>query len=455
MRTVLAKRAGVMPLGQSGRLVWGSRTGTVYECSRRKCGTALSTPRSRLPGLLRVDSSGDYALVMLFKALGVTVLAVGVLASFGLDAPPESEQPAAAPLRLSKQTGPLRLGIVGLVHGHVEGLLWQATQRTDLQIVGVYEPNRELFDRLAAKYKLDPSLYHASLGEMLDAARPEAVSVMSSIKDHRAAVEACAPRGVHLLLEKPLAFSNDDAARIEQLAHQFGVLVLTNFETSWYASIREAKRLVDSGERSPVRKVIFRHGHKGPKEIGCGPEFVNWLTDPEQNGGGAIVDFGCYGAVISTWIMNGERPTTVTASATTLKPAMYPHVDDDATIVLTYPTATAVIEASWAWTHDNKEADIYTEHGSIHAGKWDDLQVRDENAPPKTVKPPTKPPHLENEWTYLRKVVRGECEVDALSSLGFNVTVAEILDRARRSAGLTRDPGGTPAADTASPARRP
>lgn len=391
---------------------------------------------------------------MLFKALGVTVLSVALLASFGLDTPPESKQPVQA-LRLSKQTGPLQIGIVGLVHGHVEGLLWNASQRKDLEIIGIAEPNRALFDRLATKYKLDPALYHASLDEMLDTAKPEAVSVMSSIKDHRAAVEACAPRGVHLLLEKPLAFSNDDAARIEQLAHQFGVLVLTNFETSWYASVREAKRLVESGEMSPVRKMIFRHGHKGPKEIGCGPEFVNWLTDPDQNGGGAIVDFGCYGAVISTWIMNGEKPTSVTASATTLKPAMYPRVDDDATIVLTYPTATAVIEASWAWTHDNKDADIYTERGSIHAGKWDDLQLREENAPPKTVKPPTKPADLENEWTYLRKVVRGECEVDALSSLGFNVTVADILDRARRSAALGRAAGGTPAADTASPARRP
>lgn len=366
-------------------------------------------------------------------ALAIVFL-LGSFASTGLGSPPEATGTAKASLRLSTATGPLRIGIVGLVHGHVEGLLWQASQRKDLQIVGIFEPDRALFDRLAAKYKLDPGLYHASLEEMLEAAKPEAVSVMTSIKDHRAAVEACAPRGVHLLLEKPLAFSNEDAMRFEELARRHGVLVLTNFETSWYGSVREAKRLVDSGEMSPVRKMIFRHGHKGPKEIGCGPEFVNWLTDPDQNGGGAVVDFGCYGAVISTWIMNGERPTSVTASAATIKPALYPRVDDDATIVLTYPTATAVIEASWAWTHDNKEADIFTEHGSIHAGRWDDLQLRDENAPLRMVKPPSKPPHLENEWTYLRKVVRGECEVDPLSSLEFNVIVADILDRARDSA---------------------
>jgi len=367
------------------------------------------------------------------RVAAAAAMLVAILSS-ELIASPQPVRTEAYVVKHSTQSGPLRIGVVGLVHGHVEGLLWQATQRKDIQIVGVFDPSRALFDRLASKYKLDPSLYHASLAGMLDASKPEAVSVMTSIKDHLMAVEACAPRGVHLLLEKPLAFTNENGRRIEQLARQHGVLVLTNFETSWYASIRETKRLIDSGEMAPVRKMIFRHGHKGPKEIGCSPEFLAWLTDPEESGGGAIVDFGCYGAVLSTWLMNGERPTSVTASATTLKPSVYPRVDDDATILVTYPTATAIIEASWDWTHDNKEADVYTERGSIHAGKWDDLHARNENGPPRELKPPSKPAHLENEWTYLRAVVRGECAVDALSSMELNLIAVDILDQARQSA---------------------
>lgn len=327
-------------------------------------------------------------------------------------------------------TPPLRIAIVGLTHGHVEGLLWNASQGKNVRIVGIYEPDTALFDRLTKKYNVDPSVRFDTLEEMLDEAKPEAVSVMGSIKGHLAAVEACAPRGVHVMVEKPLAFSNADAIRVAELAKKHKILVLTNYETSWYASLREAKRLIDSGERVPIRKMVFRHGHKGPKEIGCSEEFLAWLTDPEQNGGGAIVDFGCYGAVLATWLMDGARPSSVTASASTLKPDVYPKVDDDATIVLTYPGATAIIEASWAWTHDNKEADLYTEKGSIHAGKWDDLSVREENGAPKTVKP--GPREHENEWEYLRKVVRGECAVDPLSSLELNVIAVEILDESRR-----------------------
>jgi predicted dehydrogenase len=210
------------------------------------------------------------------------------------------------------------------------------------------------------------------------------------------------------------------------------VLILTNYETSWYASVREAQRLVACGERAPLRRMVFRHGHKGPREIGCSPEFVAWLTNPAENGGGALVDFGCYGAILATWMMSGERPTSITASAATLKPHTYPDVDDDATIVLTYPGVTAVLQASWAWTHDNKEMDLYTERGSIHARKWEDLEIRDPDKPAKKTRPPSLPESLDDEWTYLRQVVRGQCPVDPLSSLELNVVAVEILDNARR-----------------------
>lgn len=343
---------------------------------------------------------------------------------------------ASPEIRYSNRSGPLRIGIIGFVHGHVEGLLWQASQRQDIKIVGLFEPNTALFERMSAKYKLDPALRYDSIEKMLDEAKPEAVSVMSSIKDHLPAVEACAPRGVHVMVEKPLAFSNADAKKIVELAKKYGVLVLTNYETSWYASLREAKKMIESGEMSPLRKMVFRHGHKGPKEIGCSPEFLAWLTDPEENGGGAIVDFGCYGAILSTWLMDGAKPTSVVASAATLKPDVYPKVDDDATIVVTYGpphNATAIIEASWAWTHDNKEADFYTGKGSLHAGKWDQLSVRAENGEPKQIKP--VPTGFENEWVYLRQVVRGECPVDPLSSLELNLTAVEILDAARSQCG--------------------
>lgn len=329
------------------------------------------------------------------------------------------------------QDEPLRLAVVGLDHGHVEGVLHNATSRDDLTLVGVYDPSYKLFTKYQAKYNLHADLFYANLDRMLDETKPEAASVMTPISRHLEVVQACAPRGVHTLLEKPLAYDLGQAQEMAALAKEHNVHVLTNFETSWYASVRHAQKLIESG--APTR-VVFRHGHKGPIEIGCSDEFLAWLTDPAFNGGGAIVDFGCYGANIMTWLMHNQPPTSVTAITQTLKPELYPNVDDDATIVLTYPTATAVIQASWAWTHDNKEMDAHATGMSIHAGKWDALITRVPDGPAIETAPNPKPAHLRDEWTYLRALVRGQCGVDPLSSIENNLIVARILDAAIESA---------------------
>jgi predicted dehydrogenase len=366
---------------------------------------------------------------MLLTAMPIVLTAFAALAA----RTETIEQPANAqtPTTRSTATGPLRLGIIGMVHGHVEGVLWASSQREDLVIVGIAEPDKTVFDKFAAKYRLDPALRFDTADAMLDATKPEAVSVMTSIAAHADAARACAPRGVHMLFEKPLAFTTADATAIADLARTHRVHALTNYETSWYASVRESHRLLASGDLGPLRRMVFRHGHKGPIEIGCAPEFTAWLTDPAQNGGGAVVDFGCYGAILATWLMDSQRPLRVTAAAATLKPTVYPRVDDDATIILTYPTATATIQASWAWTHDNKEMDLHAERGSLHAGKWDTLARRAPDQPAKELKPAPKPADLADEWTYLRRVVRGECPVDPLSSLDLNLIAVEILDAAR------------------------
>ncbi len=349
---------------------------------------------------------------------------------------PTSAQPAgASSIRHSTQTGFLRLAIISTTHDHVHNPFRYARENPEqVQIVGVYEPDRVRFDRFAKWYGLDPSLRYDDLDRMLDETLPEAASVMTSPREHLVAVQACAPRGIHLLVEKPLAFESEAAERMAALARQHGVLLLTNYETSWYASVRTAHHAVHLGELAPVRRMVFRHGHRGPREIGCSEEFLAWLTDPDENGGGAITDFGCYGAILATWLMDGRAPDRVVASTGRFKPDVYPHVDDDATIVLTYPDATAVIQASWCWTHDVKEMDVYTEKGSIHARKWNDLAVRNPDQAPRKLDPLDKPDHLENEWVYLRKVIRNQCPVDPLSSLEMNLVATQILDAARESA---------------------
>lgn len=176
-------------------------------------------------------------------------------------------------------------------------------------------------------------------------------------------------------------------------------------------------------------------GHKGPKEIGVEPEFLAWLTDPKLNGAGALFDFGCYGADLMTWLMNGQRPQTVTAVTQHFKPEIYRKVDDEATIILTYPKAQAIIQASWNWPFDRKDMEVYGQTGYVITVKRDDIRVRraGENEDKQIAAKPIAAPY-DDSMEYLRAVILDGAQEEPLSSLDTNVTVTEILDAARRSA---------------------
>lgn len=329
----------------------------------------------------------------------------------------------------------LRVGIAGLVHGHVHGFLAQYRNRPEIEIVGISEPDRRLLSQAAKKYGFDQALLFRDLQQMIAKTHPQALLVYTNTYDHRRVVEIAAKHGVHVMMEKPLAVSLDDALAIQKAARESKIHVLVNYETSWYRSNHAAYELTHNGSIGDIRKVVVHDGHKGPKEIGVQPEFFAWLTDPKLNGAGALFDFGCYGADLMTWLMDGQRPQTVTAVTQQIKPEIYPRVDDEATIILTYPKTQAIIQASWNWPFDRKDMELYGQTGQVITVKGDDVRVRlagDETDHLLTAKPIAAP--YDDELAYLRAVILDSAKEDALSSLDTNVAVTAILDAARRSA---------------------
>jgi glucose-fructose oxidoreductase len=331
---------------------------------------------------------------------------------------------------------PLRVAIVGLVHGHVHGFLQQSLHSSEIQIVGIAEPDQKLALHYAARYGFDKTLLFTDLDEMLQKTHPRAVLVYTNTYDHRHVVEICSRHGVHVMMEKPLAVSLDDALAIEKAARAGKIRVLVNYETTWYPSNRAAYDLVHEKALGEIRKVVVHDGHNGPKEIGVEPEFLAWLTDPKLNGGGALFDFGCYGADLMTWLMDGKRPETVTAVTQQIKPEIYPRVDDEATIVLTYPKAQAIVQASWNWPFSRKDMEVYGQKGYAITVQRDAVRVRrgGEESKEELITSKPLPAPYDNPLSYLRAVIVDGAKPDELSSLEINLTVTEILDAARRSA---------------------
>ncbi len=343
---------------------------------------------------------------------------------FGITSPAEAAEPA-----------PVRIAIYGLVHDHVKGFLPDLLKRSDAKLVGIVEPDRDLAGRIAAAYQLNTNLFHATLQELLAATNVDAIATFTSTFDHRRVVEECAPHGLTVMMEKPLAVSVDDGRAMAAAAKKYDVQLLVNYETTWYPGNQAAHDLVCQQKAvGDIRKMVVHAGHSGPKEIGCSPDFLNWLTDPKLNGGGALMDFGCYGADLMTWLMQGQRPISVFAVTQCIKPDVYPKVEDEATIIVTYPKAQGIIQASWNWPYGRKDMEIYGQHGYVLVPQRNILRVmQNEQAEKQTTVPPLTGVES-GSISYLVAVVRKEIKPAGLSSLEVNLTVVEILEAARESA---------------------
>ena len=325
----------------------------------------------------------------------------------------------------------LRVGVAGLTHDHVLNIMHQF-KSGEVIIAGIAESDPQLIARYKKSYQLPDSLFYNTLPELIAHTHPDAVLAYNAIAEHIGVVEICAPLGIPVMVEKPLATTVKDADRIAALAKQYHIQVLTNYETTWYNTNQQLYEMANANAIGEPRKMVAHDGHQGPKEIGCSSDFLNWLTDPVKNGGGASRDFGCYGADLMTWLMHGQAPIAVTAVFHHIKPSVYPKVEDDATIVLDYPNATGIIEGSWNWPFSIKDWEVFGVTGYLHALNDKELLERTKRSYDSVT---VHPARYSDNIAYLADVLSGKTDPgNDLSSLPTNLIVVRILEAATRSA---------------------
>jgi predicted dehydrogenase len=334
-------------------------------------------------------------------------------------------------------TAKTRLAVVGLDHDHVWSLLKDIAGEPSAELVAIAESDPALVSRAQKEVPTSVKFY-ADYVAMLDQAKPEAVIVATANDRHLEILRQCAKRHIHYSTEKPMATNAADAREMERLAREANIKLMVNYWNAWVAPSHEIFHRVRAGEVGPIQKIIVQYGHRGPKEIGVTQQFAGWLYDPVKNGGGAIMDFGCYGAELSLWLKG--RPARVYATTRKLKVEQNNKVDDDATIVLDYPDATAIIEASWDWPYTKDQVEVFGPKGSLLARHTSLLHrsadAHGPNVPPDgeslTLEP--LPKETSNPITYFVDCIRNNKPIEDPVSASLNVQVLEILDAARESA---------------------
>jgi predicted dehydrogenase len=326
----------------------------------------------------------------------------------------------------------LRIVVAGLSHDHVNNIL-NHNKNGKAIIIGIAEADELLCKRMKQTYQLPDSIFYLDLRTALRKQHPDLVMVYNAPTEHLKDIEICMPLHIPVMVEKPLCFSYAEAIKIAALSKQYKTKVFTNFVSNWYTSFEELlKRVMENNELGGLQKMVMHGGHRGPVEIGCSKDFLGWLTDPVKNGGGAITDFGCYGACIMTHLMEGKTPKSVFAITRHLKPAVYPKVDDDATIVLEYEHTTGIVEASWSWPYTIMDVEAYGKDKFLKAIDPANLESKTEKE--SKMETISDPPY-KNELEYLTAVLKnGAPDNNKLLSLERNLVVVKILDAARRSA---------------------
>ena len=150
----------------------------------------------------------------------------------------------------------LRVGIAGLSHDHVNGIM-QQYKRGEVIIAGIAEGDEQLAERYKQKFQLPDSLFFKSLTDLLNHKKPDVVLAYNPISEHLNVVEICAPKGISVMVEKPLATTVKQAERMVALAAQYHIQVLTNYETTWYGSNQQMYEIThEQNSIGDIRKMI-------------------------------------------------------------------------------------------------------------------------------------------------------------------------------------------------------
>ncbi|HEY3340716.1 MAG TPA: Gfo/Idh/MocA family oxidoreductase [Anaerolineae bacterium] len=262
-----------------------------------------------------------------------------------------------------------RVGIIGFGHMHINNVAALYAQHPQVQWVACADTMPVTPELREAPYTRGWNLKHAlkELGvpksyddyhEMLEKEKFDIIIVTSENAQHPTVVEACAAAGVNVCVEKPMAASLADALRMARACSAAGTTLLVNWPLTWSPAARKLKALIADGALGRVLEVKWRGGHTGPLGAGAAHAGVSEqaapMTGPERGaswwhqsatGGGAMLDYCCYGAMVSQWYI-GEPAAAAMGMKANLD-SQWGDAEDNAAMIVRFPQAMALLEGSW------------------------------------------------------------------------------------------------------------
>lgn len=319
-----------------------------------------------------------------------------------------------------------RIGVLGMAHDHLWGELPDIA-RSGAQLVAAADPDDRLRERMKKEH--DCPTYRG-YGEMLDRHEFDAVYVFGDNATSVELTELALGRGLHVMVEKPMASNLKGADRMLAAARRSGKVLMINWPFAWWPQMQHALQRVNEGAIGRVWEVKYRAAHIGPRDLGCSEPFCRWLYDEELNGGGAYADYTCYGCALARVLLG--RPAEVMGWRGRLVKTDI-DVDDNGVIVMVYPGAMAISEGSWAQVDDmtNYRPHIYGTDGTLlfepyRGGRmW--LATK-ESPHGDTITPPEPPPHMQSATAHFLHAITTGSKLFALCDPAICRDAQEIME---------------------------
>lgn len=278
---------------------------------------------------------------------------------------------------MREPASPIRLGMVGGGRDAFIGAVHRTAARLDntfVLLAGALSSTRE--KALASAADLGLARGYGSWPEMLEgelalpeAERIEAVSIVTPNHLHHPVAKAFAEAGFHVICDKPLVHTREQAAELVRIARERGVVFGVTYNYTGYPMVREARRLVRDGALGAVRKVIVEYDQgwlATREEEGGANKQATWRTDPARSGaGGAIGDIGSHAEnLVST--VTGLEIEALCAELTSFVEGRV--LDDDANVLLRFANgARGILSVSQVAVGEENDLRlrVYGERGSL------------------------------------------------------------------------------------------
>ena len=354
-----------------------------------------------------------------------------------------------------------RVGVIGFAHMHINNVLGLFGKHPQVELVAGADTLPDRPELRKGPYTRAWNLEHAladlglpkayeSYQEMLEKEGLDLVICCSENAHHPAVVEACAAAGVHVCVEKPMAMCLSDALAMVRAVEAAETTMLINWPMTWNPAAHKAKALIDGGVIGRVIEVKARLGHTGPLGSGAKHEGVTEEAAPlsatelgavwwhhTDAGGGAMLDFCCYGCMIARWLVGEPAVAAVGLRGNLNSP--FGDADDNGAMIVRFPSAMGLFEGTWT-TYDHGVGGgpiVYGTEGTLVMESCGGAPVvREEHGGGKTTihKAEPLPEGRHNiAHEYVHHLDTGE-PVHPTLDMHFNLDAMAILDAGIRSA---------------------